>query len=234
MASSGLPAGQRQERTSISCCHHSCLGMGSSGIRMLVTLSACQKTPLLPTAALQVQTGEAALRHALDGADLTGEQLPWEDIFAALDNDQRPAEADVPRTGEAALALENADEIGIAIIDAQRLFGCSVMLRNFARQTLQKLVRCCNGAGVDWEMDLTCSSIFVPVCQRDGLLYGTRSQTVAAVWASGKIEVAQRSLSEDGSTWSRESLTSSLSRECVPGSTSSKIQPPTVAMRRVV
>ena len=49
-------------------------------------------------------------------------------------------------------------------------------------------------AGVDWDMDMWCSSIFVPITQRDGLLYGTRSQTVAAVWASGKIEVQERSL----------------------------------------
>ena len=59
-------------------------------------------------------------------------------------------------------------------------------------------------------MDLWCSSIFVPLTQRDGLLYGTRSQTVAAVWASGKIEVQERSLSEDGATWKQTSLASSL------------------------
>ena len=61
-------------------------------------------------------------------------------------------------------------------------------------------------------MDLWCSSIFVPLTQRDGLLYGTRSQTIAAVWASGKIEVQERSLSEDGATWQRTSLTTSLER----------------------
>jgi uncharacterized protein with NRDE domain len=74
-------------------------------------------------------------------------------------------------------------------------------------------------AEVDWEMDLQCSSIFVPLMQRDGLLYGTRSQTVAAVWASGKIEVQERSLSEDGAKWNHTSLTSSLARACNSGGT---------------
>jgi uncharacterized protein with NRDE domain len=68
-------------------------------------------------------------------------------------------------------------------------------------------------------MDMWCSSIFVPITQRDGLLYGTRSQTVAAVWASGKIEVQERSLSEDGGTWQRTSLTSSLKRVGKPDGT---------------
>ena len=68
-------------------------------------------------------------------------------------------------------------------------------------------------------MDLWCSSIFVPLTQRDGLSYGTRSQTVAAVWASGKIEVQERSLSEDGATWKQTSLTSSLQRLGEPDGT---------------
>jgi uncharacterized protein with NRDE domain len=64
-------------------------------------------------------------------------------------------------------------------------------------------------------MDLQCSSIFVPLTKRDGLLYGTRSQTVAAVWASGKIDVQERSLSEDGADWKHTSLTSSLSNSAI-------------------
>ena len=48
---------------------------------------------------VQVQAGEQMLQQALQRADLADEQLPWDDIFAVLGNDQRPADADVPRTG---------------------------------------------------------------------------------------------------------------------------------------
>lgn len=68
--------------------------------------------------------------------------------------------------------------------------------------------------GVEWEMDVVCSSIFVPLLQRDNQLYGTRSQTVAAVWASGQIEVQERSLSEDGKEWKHATVTSALNQEC--------------------
>ncbi len=67
---------------------------------------------------------------------------------------------------------------------------------------------------MDWDTDLTCSSIFVPLVLRDGRRYGTRSQTVAAVWASGKIEVQERSLSADSSHWRHTSVVSSLLGEC--------------------
>jgi Transport and Golgi organisation 2 len=48
---------------------------------------------------VQVQAGEAALQQAVQRADLRDEQLPWHDVFASLDSDQRPVDADVPRTG---------------------------------------------------------------------------------------------------------------------------------------
>lgn len=63
-------------------------------------------------------------------------------------------------------------------------------------------------------MDVVCSSIFVPLLQRDNQLYGTRSQTVAAVWASGQIEVQERSLKEDGKQWKHTRVTSALIQEC--------------------
>ena len=57
------------------------------------------RPPLIIYDLVQVQAGEAALPQVLRCADLTGEQLPWDDTFAVLDNDQRPADVDVPRTG---------------------------------------------------------------------------------------------------------------------------------------
>lgn len=188
---------------------------------------------------MQVQAGEAALQQVLQRADLTGEQLPWDETFAVLDNDQRPADVEVPRTGALCHQQFDGSDLHIAASRAVPHAPKSFSVANFAWHSVRvlstvakpahlawqfadqynakgKRFRCMACAGVDWDMDLWCSSIFVPITQRNGLFYGTRSQTIAAVWASGKIEVQERSLSEDGATWQRTSLTSSLKRAGKP------------------
>ena len=76
-------------------------------------------------------------------------------------------------------------------------------------------------AGVPAEMDEACSSIFVPELPMSGAAYGTRSQTVVAVWTSGTIEAHERSLApaaaaggggpdSGGWEWQSRTLKSSL------------------------
>ena len=50
---------------------------------------------------VQVQRGIQLLEPALQAADMDSKRLPWSEVFAVLDDDTRPAPADVPRTGEA-------------------------------------------------------------------------------------------------------------------------------------
>ena len=57
-------------------------------------------------------------------------------------------------------------------------------------------------AGVAPEWDELCSSIRVPVTRREGeTLYGTRSQTVLAMWSDGTAELQERNLDEQSGTW---------------------------------
>lgn len=51
--------------------------------------------------------------------------------------------------------------------------------------------------GVASETDEACSSIFVPPQKFNGLDYGTRSQTIIAVWSSGIVEVDEWALSAE-------------------------------------
>ncbi len=48
---------------------------------------------------MQVAKGEAALRELLEGADVSEGQLHWSDMFEALQDAQRPPDAEVPRSG---------------------------------------------------------------------------------------------------------------------------------------
>ena len=64
-------------------------------------------------------------------------------------------------------------------------------------------------------MDAACSPIFVPELPLNGAPYGTRCQTVVAVWASGAIEAHERSLCPPGREdcgwqWRRHTVVSSL------------------------
>ena len=53
------------------------------------------------------------------------------------------------------------------------------------------------GVAADW--DELCSSIRVPVTRReDGTLYGTRSQTVVAIWDDGTAELQERNIDATG------------------------------------
>jgi hypothetical protein len=70
---------------------------------------------------MQVQAGEQMLQQALQRADLTDEQLPWDEIFAVLGNDQRPEDANVPRTGACPL---NASCCVVLQIHEQRAAAC--------------------------------------------------------------------------------------------------------------
>ena len=57
-------------------------------------------------------------------------------------------------------------------------------------------------AGVASEWDKLCSSIRVPVTQRKGgSLYGTRSQTVVAVWSDGRAELQERNINAASGAW---------------------------------
>ena len=65
---------------------------------------------------------------------------------------------------------------------------------------------CVAGVAPDW--DELCSSIRVPVTRRaDGTLYGTRSQTVVAVWSNGTVELQERTIDAASGAWGSPLMT---------------------------
>ena len=66
----------------------------------------------------------------------------------------------------------------------------------------EQLLRSFGGTGVAADWDELCSSVRVPVTRReDGTLYGTRSQTVLAVWDNGTAELQERNIDAATGTW---------------------------------
>lgn len=101
-----------------------------------------------------------------------------------------PLHSNWPKVAKGANAIAALLESCDASSDGLPLHAILEALRDTSRPPPIDIPR----TGVAAEVDETFSSVFLPPLLYDGAAYGTRSQTVIAVWSSGTVEVDEWSL----------------------------------------